>query len=73
LEKEQANRIRRAGAGLTIPVGKQSMRVSARLIADYKKTSNPVVVAERVWIERRGDAFFLHVGPQTVRRAETER
>jgi hypothetical protein len=64
--KEHPNGMGLVGEDQIIPVGRQAMRVSARLIADYKKTNNPVVIAERVWIERRGDAFFLHVGPTIV-------
>ena len=49
-----------------VPVGRQSLAVSASFAAAYEKSDDPVVVAERVWFGRVGDRLLVHVGRRVV-------
>ena len=50
----------------TIPVGTHSLPVSASFVADYEQAIDPIVMAERVWIDRKGEDLILHVGRHFV-------
>ena len=49
-----------------VPVGRQSLPVSASFAAAYEGSEDPVIVAERVWFGRVGDRLLVHVGRRVV-------
>jgi hypothetical protein len=51
---------------MSIPVGDQFLPVSTDFLQQYEQTANAVIIAERVWVERKGQSLLLHLGPLTV-------
>ncbi len=49
-----------------IPIGRQRMTAVGNLVAAYRRIESPVLISERVWIERRADDLMVHLGRPTV-------
>jgi hypothetical protein len=50
----------------TIPIGRQRMTGAGELITAYRRMKFPVLISERVWIERKADDLVVHVGRPTA-------
>jgi hypothetical protein len=59
---QEASLERENDAAGVIPVGNHTLPVSAAFVASYERAIHPLVMAQRVWIERRGGDLILHVG-----------
>jgi thiamine monophosphate synthase len=58
----------------TIPIGRQRMTGVRALVAAYRQMESPVLISERVWIERRADNLAVHLGqPAAEEAADTSR
>jgi hypothetical protein len=51
-----------SGRNQPIPVGTHRLPVSPAFVKRYNEAVAPLIIAERVWIERRGLALLLHLG-----------
>ena len=52
----------RDDTGSTIPIGQQRMTGVGALVTAYRRMKSPVLISERVWIERKGDGLAVHMG-----------
>jgi hypothetical protein len=49
-----------------VMLGRQSLTVPASFAAAYEQATDPVIVADRVWLARARERLLVHIGPIAV-------